>query len=192
MKKCYIVEDLLALYHDDLLQKESKEWLEEHVSHCKRCKNLMKISKEPIIKEVIEPEIDYEKMMKKNNFKISLYQMLFLGISFFLAIRSTILMEDFSFVLYYTILGFVSYLFYKRYVTVMLISFLPIFFYQLGSFLIEIKDIIQDSHTSLGILLRDILFGSFIFGGIPLLFAIIGATIGLFTLKLFEGGDAND
>jgi len=192
LEKCYIVEDLLPLYHDDLLQEESREWLEEHVSHCQKCKNLMRISKQPIVKEVIEPELDYEKMIKKNNFKISLYQILFLGISFFLAIRSTILMEDFSFVLYYTILGFVTYLFYKRYVTVMLISFMPIFLYQIGSLLLEINSVLEHLDSSLGEFLRDILLGSFIFAGIPLLFALIGATIGLFTLKLFEGGDEND
>lgn len=192
MEKCYIVEDLLPLYNDGLLQEETKNWLEGHLASCDTCKELHRLSTKPIQSEQIEADVDYEKMIQRNNLKISLYQFLFVGISFFLATRSMILMEDFSFVLYYTILGFVTYLFYKRYLIVLLISFMPIFLYQLASFLMKIKLLIQTLDTSLGRILWNFLFGSVISGGISLLFAVLGASIGLFTLKLFEGEDASD
>src|SRR5690625_5924379 len=80
-------------------------------------------------------------MMQKNTFKISFYQLLFVGISFFLAIRSVILFDRFNFILYYTLLGFVTYLFYRRYAIVTLISFFSLFLWFFGLFFVNLHEL---------------------------------------------------
>lgn len=40
-KQCKIIEDLLPLYHDGVCSEESKQMIEEHLSQCKECRNLL-------------------------------------------------------------------------------------------------------------------------------------------------------
>ena len=39
--KCEVINDLLPLYVDDVLSKESRELVEEHISECKNCKKTL-------------------------------------------------------------------------------------------------------------------------------------------------------
>ena len=188
MKKCSIVEDLLPLYNDDLLQEETKNWVEDHLATCESCAKIARLSKEPMETEKIDSPIDYEKMMKKNTLKISIYQLIFVGHSFFLAMRSSVLMDDFSFILYYTLLGFVTYLFYKRYVIVTIISFVPTYLWHVGYLFTEMDEVLSVGQSTFGELLLNIFYGSFIWAGLNLLFALIGATSGFVPLNLFESG----
>ena len=51
MKKriCAVVQDLLILYEDDLLQRESKEMIEDHIKECAECRKFYKASKSKIV-----------------------------------------------------------------------------------------------------------------------------------------------
>lgn len=40
-KQCKIIEDLLPLYHDGVCSEESKQLIEEHLSKCEECRNLL-------------------------------------------------------------------------------------------------------------------------------------------------------
>lgn len=40
-KQCKIIEDLLPLYHDGVCSEESKQLVEEHLSQCEECRNLL-------------------------------------------------------------------------------------------------------------------------------------------------------
>ncbi|WP_096271227.1 zf-HC2 domain-containing protein [Paucisalibacillus globulus] len=188
MKECPIVEDLLPLYHEGLLKPETTEWVEEHLKSCPSCSALASISSEPILEDKIEPVVDHEKMMAKVTSKLTLYQLIFVGISFFLAIRTVIANENFGFILPYFILGLVIYLFYRTYRLVMLIAFLPVFLWFLGTMLYSIFQQ-TDPNNSVSMMIFDSLYGSFLMAGIHLLFAILGATVGLLFIKLKESGD---
>ncbi len=56
---CEIIKDLLPLYHDDVCSKKSKEMISEHLQHCEKCKEelrLMKISFQTPNIEMKEPD----------------------------------------------------------------------------------------------------------------------------------------
>lgn len=186
MKECSIIEDLLPLYNESLLQDETTRWLEAHLKECSSCSELKTMSTEPMPTEEFPSPIDYEKMMAKNKLKISIYQLIFVGISFFLAMRAVILEENFSFILAYTVLGLITYLFYRNYKIVILIAFVPVFLWQLGMFIPGVDGGINFAYYTTSELLFQFFLGAFLWGMIHLLFAIIGATIGLLLLKLFE------
>lgn len=185
-KQCSVVEDLLPMYHEELLQDDTIKWMEAHLSQCEACRKKRDMTAEPIVTEGFDSPINYEKMMAKNQFKVSLYQILFVGISFFLALRSVILQEDFSFILAYTVLGFLTYIFYKKYRYVTLIAFSPVFLWHIGSLLFEVFGTTESLYDSTGTVIWHVIYVSLFTSSIHLLFAIIGATIGLFTLKLFD------
>ena len=48
-RQCKIVEDLLPLYHDGACSEESKQLVEEHLSQCEECRNLLHMIDEEII-----------------------------------------------------------------------------------------------------------------------------------------------
>src|SRR5690625_3432414 len=137
--KCSIAEDLLPLYQEYLLQDETAKWLEEHFKSCEECAKLNQLSDESMADHDIPNTVDYQTMMSRATFKLSFYQLIILGISFFLAIRTVILEENFEFIMLYTIIGLVTYLFYKKFSIVTLISFLPVFIWHLGTMIIEHK-----------------------------------------------------
>lgn len=178
-KDCFIAEDLLPLYNEGLLQKETSEWLEDHLKSCESCRELAELSKEPIKKTEVAPSIDYEKMMKKNNLKLAIYQIILVAISFFFAMETSLLNNSFGFILSYTILGFVTYLFYQRLLMVITIAFLP-------NFIWSIVDIVSgtDSHLTF-----DAILGSFFIAMLHVFFAAIGSLIGFLVLKLREKGE---
>lgn len=85
-KDCPIVEDLLPLYNEELLQDETAKWVKAHLENCESCRELARLSKEPIEKEPIPSTIDPESMMKNIQLKLSIYQIIFVAISFIFAI----------------------------------------------------------------------------------------------------------
>lgn len=173
---CFIVEDLLPLYNEGLLSDETEDWVKEHLNNCLHCKALEQVTTDKIMEEVISSPINYEKMISKITFKLSLYQMAFIGLSFFLALKTTLLNDSFGFILSYAVLGFVTYLFYKNFKIVSGIAFLPVFFWSIGT------------TASLNELISSIL-GSILIAGIHLAFAVIGALVGLLLLKIRESGE---
>lgn len=183
---CSIAEDLLPLYKESLLQEATNKWLEEHLAKCDSCSKLHQRSQKPIVHENPASPVNYEKMMSRINLKLSLYQLILLGISFFLAIRTVVLEENFEFILYYTILGLVAYLFYKNFKIVTLIAFLPVFIWHFGTMIPELANYTENALNNPLNGIFDISMVSFMAGFIHLLFALIGALIGYFILKLTE------
>ena len=126
-KYCFIIEDLLPLYNEGLLQEGTGEWLESHLAGCENCQELAQLSIEPVEKEPISSTVNHDKMMGSIKLKLSIYQIIFVGLSFFFAIKTSLLSESFGFILSYTIMGLVAFLFYRSFKIVIAIAFLPIF-----------------------------------------------------------------
>ena len=169
-KHCSIIEDLLPLYNEGLLQEKTIDYVESHLRSCADCADLRSLSAEPMIKDTLSSPVNHEKMMSKITFRLSLYQIIFVGISFFLAMRTTLLNDSFGFILSYTILGLLTYLFYKNIKIVIAITFLPVFIWSIGTTLAETN--------------FDYIYGSLIVAGLHLLFALIGALIAWLILQL--------
>ncbi len=111
----HIVEDLLPLYQEGLLSDATKEWIEEQMEKNEELQKLAKVLQNPLEKEEIPEtsESDRDKMFKKINRRLSLYQIIFVGLSFLLAIKTALINDSFGFILWYTILGLLIYLFYS-------------------------------------------------------------------------------
>ncbi len=184
-KQCYIFEDLLPLYNENLLSSETTEWMKYHMSQCNECKDLYELSKEQIIKSPIEATQDVDVMFKKINRKLSLYQIIFVILSFYFAINTSLINESFGFVLWYAILGCVIYVFYKDMKIVFLLSFLPIFIWSFGENVISFFKSNYVDISFWGFLLEN-LMGSFMISLIHFLFALIGGIAGLCILKIKE------
>lgn len=175
-ENCFIVEDLMPLYNEGLLSEETMVWVNEHLESCAHCTELEESSADPMMENTIQSPINHEKMMSKITFKLSLYQLIFIGISFFLALKTTLLNDSFGFILSYTLLGFVTYLFYKTFKIVIVIAFIPVFLWSMGT-TASLNEVISS------------IFGSMLIAGIHLGFAIIGAFIGLLIFKIKESGE---
>ena len=67
--KCDIVEDLLFGYADKTLTKTSKEFVEEHIKTCEKCKSTLKEIEKEGENEEQEIEIDYLKEINKKEKK---------------------------------------------------------------------------------------------------------------------------
>lgn len=180
-KDCYIVEDLLPLYVEGLLQDETAKWLEKHLEQCESCKEIAEMTEKPLVEVSSQPTQSNEKMIKRIQFKLNIYQMIFVCVSFIFAMRTSLLNDSMGFILSYTILGFVLYLFYKNYKTVIAIALLPTFFWSVGTVLLDLNhdlggSILQQSYQ--------IIVGSLFVAVLHVIFSIIGATIGLLIYKL--------
>lgn len=70
-RKCKIVQDLLPSFVDNLTNKETTEWVKEHLKECEKCKTTYENMKnvEEQESKIEEKEIDF---MKKINKKIKL------------------------------------------------------------------------------------------------------------------------
>lgn len=185
--ECFIIKDLLPLYNEGLVQAETSEWIEAHLKTCPDCKENAILSKEPITIKPIKSPVNHDKMMSKITFKLSLYQMIFVGLSFFFAIKTSMLNDSFRFILSYTVLGLIMYLFYRSFKMVTLLAFVPIFIWSLATSIPEISNATESLLTFVGYSL----FNSFVLAVIHLAFAISGAVIGLLVLKL-RGSGRND
>lgn len=189
---CFIIKDLLPLYNEDLLSEETTAWVKAHLETCPECKKLQQISSKEVQTEPIENSMDQELMFKRINRKLSLYQIIFVTLSFFIAINTSLLNESFGFILWYPVLGAVTYLFYKDIKLVFLLSFIPIFLWSFGSSLISfVKYADYERISTLGFLWQNLL-GSFATSVLHLIFALIGGIIGVLILKLKNHNELND
>lgn len=182
-----IIEDLLPLYHEGLLSEETTRWLEEQVKKDKELQALVAQTSRPLQNEEIESTVDHEQMIRKIKRKLSVYQLIFMAISFFLAIKTSMLNESFGFVLWYAVLGVLGYLFYKDMKIVFLISFIPIFIWSVG---INIGDYLEGHVPGMTFpsYLISSFMGSLMIALIHFLFAFIGCIIGFLILKIKEEG----
>jgi len=64
MNECKIVEDLLPLYAEELVSRETAEFIGEHCDRCDRCRKLLERSKVVLPVETVDTG-DYQKALKK-------------------------------------------------------------------------------------------------------------------------------
>lgn len=191
-KQCFIIEDLLPLYNEALLSEETTKWVTAHLQTCKHCQQLAQRSQRPLeAKQISSADVDKD-LFKKINRKLSVYQLVFVSLSLILAMTTSLLNESFHFILTYTILGTVTYLFYKDLKIVFAVAFIPIFLWYVG---ITMRDYLNDAMIdgfSVGKMILSTLSGGTITAFIHLIFSFIGSFIGFFILKLKESGDNNE
>lgn len=191
-EQCFIVEDLLPLYNEELLSVETTEWLETHLQTCAHCQQLVSRSQQPLeTKQAFAPDVDKD-IFQKINRKLSLYQLVFVTLSLILAMTTSLLNESFHFILTYTILGVVTYLFYKDIKIVFMVAFIPIFLWYVGTLTSDYLNGDMIEGLGIGEFIVSTLFGAIATAFIHLIFASIGSLIGFFILKLRERGNDNE
>ncbi len=187
----HIVEDLLPLYQEGLLSDATKEWIEEQMEKNEELQKLAKVLQNPLEKEEIPEtsESDRDKMFKKINRRLSLYQIIFVGLSFLLAIKTALINDSFGFILWYTVLGLLIYLFYSDMKMVFLFSFIPIFIWSVIEGISAYLAGQIDAEFSMLMYGFDVLQASVMVSAIHYLFALIGSVIGLLFKKLKKKED---
>ncbi|WP_077619314.1 hypothetical protein [Bacillus sinesaloumensis] len=184
-----IIEDLLPLYNEGLLSEDTANWLEEQIQDSDELQKLVRQTTTPLEKEEIQSTVHHDKMITKIKRRLALYQLIFVGLSFYLAIQTSLLNDSFGFILWYTVLGFLTYLFYKDMKIVLYISFIPIFIWSIGDDIGHYLNGHIDGTVSFGQFLFQSVMGSIIVTLIHYLFAFIGNIIGFLYLKIRNGED---
>ncbi len=174
---CFIIKDLMPLYSENLLSEETAEWVNEHIKDCEECKKLVEASLAEFNTAPIENPINQELMFKKINRKLSMYQIFFVALSFFLAANTSMLKGSFGFILWYPVLGLLTYLFYKDIKLVFMLSFIPMFIWSFGLNFIDFTKGAYIDTTFLNFLGTN-LISSLFPAIIHFIFAAIGGFIG--------------
>ncbi len=173
-----IIEDLLPLYQEDLLSDETARWLEEQIRSNEAYQHLYELSRKPLpAPEQTASANDYEKMMRKISRKLSVYQLIMMAISFFMAISTSMMGDSFGFILWYAVLGLVTFLFYRDIKVVLLVTFVPIFLWLFGDMIYErMHGHVTDTGLFTYVLLS--FLGALLGAALHTVFALIGAAIG--------------
>ncbi|MGE7780634.1 zf-HC2 domain-containing protein [Peribacillus sp. NPDC097264] len=124
--RCSVTQDLLPLYEEELLQRETQQFVEEHLQSCQECRQIAEQSQIPLPAEVI-PGGASKKMMRNITLKLTTIQIFFVAIAFILAMSTTIMNDNSGFILTYAILGTVTYLFYRSVLIAILLAGIPNF-----------------------------------------------------------------
>lgn len=178
-KECAVVQDLLPLYEEDLLQPETKQVVEEHLQSCKECRHIAEQSQIPLPVEV-KSGASSKKMIRDITVKLTTIQIFFVAIAFILAMGTTIVNGNMGFILTYTILGVVTYLFYRSVLVAVLLAGVPNFIWNC---LLYMTDLFGEFYAeSFSEALQLALFSV----AIHLLFTFIGIVIGFCILKIRE------
>ncbi|GAA0488523.1 hypothetical protein GCM10008986_12820 [Salinibacillus aidingensis] len=182
----HIVIDLLPFYQEGLLSKETTEWLEKQMEENEEYRKLAQTIQNPLEKEEIPTttEIERDKVFKKIHRKLSLYQIIFVALSFLLAIQTSLLNDSYEFILWYTLLGFLVYLFYSDMKMSFYFSFIPIFIWSIVEGISDYMEGHIDPQVSLFTYGFDIFQMAILVSIIHYVFALIGSVIGLLTRKL--------
>lgn len=184
----HIVEDLLPLYKEGLVSDETKKWIEEQLKRDESLQKMAQTLDTPLEKEEIPitEEGNQDRVFKKIQRRLTLYQIIFIAISFLLALRSSLLNNSFGFILWYAVLGALIYLFYSDMKIVFYLSFIPIFFWSIVS---GISDYFTGNLIE-GVSFFDnvgnSLYASIFVSIIHYIFALLGSVIGLLIKKLFK------
>lgn len=178
-KDCAIVQDLLPLYEEELLQEETKEFVEEHLRSCQECRRIAEQSQIPLPAQVEQGASD-KKMIRNIALRLTTIQIFFVGLAFIAAMGSTIVNDNQTFILTYTILGAVTYLFYRSVLMAVLLAGIPNLIWNC---LLYMTDWFGEFYTeSFSEALQLSLFSL----AVHLVFTLIGIMIGFCILKIRE------
>ncbi|MGG3941429.1 zf-HC2 domain-containing protein [Peribacillus psychrosaccharolyticus] len=122
--RCSVTQDLLPLYEEELLQLNTQRFVEEHLQSCQECRHIAEQSQIPLPAEV-KPRGASKKMIRNITLKLTTIQIFFVAIAFILAMSTTIMNDNSGFILTYTILGTVTYLFYRSVLIAVLLASVP-------------------------------------------------------------------
>lgn len=126
MTQCKVIEDLLPLYEEDLLQPETKAWVNEHLTACSSCSKKIGVEL-TTLPTAAQPEKSADKMMAQAQLKLTIYQLLFVALSFLFAMSTSLFSNNgFHFILTYFILGAVTFYFYRSWLLTILLAAIPI------------------------------------------------------------------
>lgn len=178
-KECAIVQDLLPLYEEELLQEETKRFVEEHLQSCPKCRHIAEQSQIPLPVQVM-PGSSSKKMIQKITVRLTTIQIFFVAVAFTLAMSTTIMNDNKTFILTYAILGAVTYLFYRSVLVAVLLAGVPNFIWNC---LLYMTDWFGEFYAeSFSEALQLSLFSLIV----HLLFTFIGIVIGFCILKIME------
>lgn len=191
MNACKITEDLLPLYEENLVQPETKEWLDQHLASCPSCQKLAAIEIEALPK-LQAPKKSAETMIHTAQLKLTIYQLLFVILSFILAINTSLLNESFAFILSYFVLGAVTYYFYRQAILTVLLAFVPIFIWTIyatiqsyGSYSNWLSEQ-RSYHASNLSLLTELILGGVFTAFLHTLFTILGIIVVKLLIQTFK------
>lgn len=112
MKECQIVEDLLPSYEEDLLQPDSKAFVDEHLKHCEKCRKLVADMGKPLPAFEVKRDVKkLQKTIKKSSFMQMLLIVLMAAGAAYSAYGAE---EGLYFILIYPLLGALLYGFYGK------------------------------------------------------------------------------
>lgn len=171
-----IMEDLLPLYSEGLLRDDTARWLEAQIRDNPEYQHLLEQIREPLPAPAPAPTAEYETMMRKIRRKLSVMQLIFVALSFFMAMSTSMMGGSFGFVLWYAVLGGVTFLFYRDVRLVLLVALVPIFVWVFAD---AMQAWVQGSVEGIGLFgfLLTALGGSLLGAVLHGLFACIGMAI---------------
>lgn len=168
-QECSIIEDLIPLYKKQLLQASTIEFVEQHLTTCQQCQQLVANS---------STQNAYLPMKRT----VSFFHIIFIVLSFMFAINSSLLGNQKGFVISYALFGCLSYLFYKNIWIVFIISSLPVFVWAIINNLNNELYITIFSLTEIGALV----IGAGYIALLHTIFALIGAAFAILLRRVFQ------
>ena len=195
MNTCKIIEDLLPLYEENLVQPETKQWIEQHLVGCPNCQKLTSVTME-VLPSLKPPQKAATKMIKHAHLKLTVYQLLFVILSFVFAINTSLLNESLTFILSYFILGIVTFYFYRHTILTLLLAFVPVFIWSIYTTIDSFgsysnwyaNQIIY--HSSTLSLLWEITLGGLFTAFIHTIFTVLGILVVKLLIQAFKKEDA--
>lgn len=191
MKDCHLVEDLWPLYEEGLVQFETKQWIEQHIEHCPQCQKLRDENVETM--SIPESKMNAEQTIAKTTFKLHIYQLLLVAVSFVFAMNTSILSNTgFQFILSYFILGVVVFSFYKSWQLTVLIAFIPTAIWTVYDSIMSYGSLTRwwaqslIDYESVWQLLSNQVAGALFIGALHTLFTLFGLCFVLLIQRAFE------
>ena len=195
MNECRIAEDLLPLYEEDLLHKETVDWMVDHLSACERCRALGNAALEHLPANQMKPKRSAPAMMQNVRSKLAVYRLLFVLLSFSFAMGTSLFADSFQFILSYFILGLCTFYFYRSWLFTLSISMVPIILWSIydtiasyGSYNDWYAQAVENHNSFIG-LFGMLIGGALLLGIIHTVFAILGAVVALLMAKISEQED---
>lgn len=167
LQECSIIEDLLSLYVKRDLQNDTMRFIENHIASCERCQQL-----------IYEQPTPTQNRSVKRTF--GFFHLLFMVLSFMFALNSSLLGNNFSFIVSYALFGCLTYLFYKNVWIVFVISFTPVFVWAIINNFNTPLYITYSRFSDIG----ELLIGASFIAILHTIFALFGSAIAIILKKI--------